>query len=129
MAGTEGDFDTAKEFLHLLQRELGIEAPSEDPIFPAGSPESQSAILSISHAHKPRAWIDVYYPVMNTPMGRAVQLLDDSGFAVWDADLEEHADDEDPDAGKYRDAVPTFHGLSKGGDVTGKVGIPKLNVF
>jgi N-acetylated-alpha-linked acidic dipeptidase len=27
----------------------------------------------------------------------------------------------DPEAAKYRDAVPTFHGLSRDGDVTGQL--------
>jgi N-acetylated-alpha-linked acidic dipeptidase len=121
MAGTEGDLETAKEFLHLYQRELGIKIPSADPIFAAGSRESQDAILTIAQSQKPRAWIDVYYPVMNTPLDRAVQIIGDDGTVVWDADLEEYSDEDDPDAAKYRNAIPAFHGLSKGGDVTGEV--------
>ncbi len=58
---------------------------------------------------------------MNTPLDRAVQALDDEGNVIWDADLTEHTDDTDPEAGKYYDFVPAFHGLSKGGDVAGKV--------
>jgi N-acetylated-alpha-linked acidic dipeptidase len=58
---------------------------------------------------------------MNTPLERNLQALDDEGNVVWEADLKEQADDTDPDAGKYSDDVPTFHGLSRGGDVTGKV--------
>ncbi|KAJ7579088.1 Zn-dependent exopeptidase [Mycena floridula] len=121
MAGSEGDLDTAKEFLALLQRELGIPAPQLPPIFPAGSPESQKATRSISKTRMPQAWIDVYYPVMNTPLDRALQAVDDEGKVVWEADLEEHADDLDPLAGKYSDAVPAYHGLSAAGDVTGKL--------
>ncbi|KAF5360315.1 hypothetical protein D9758_009125 [Tetrapyrgos nigripes] len=135
-AGSTGDLDTAKDFLAHLQRELGIEPPSEAPIFPAGSPESQDAIWSIvrppkwhphplHHGHgrqdKPRAWIDIYYPVMNTPLERNLQALDDDGNVLWEADLTEHADETDSDAGKHADAVPTFHGYSRGGDVSGKL--------
>ncbi|KAF8913769.1 hypothetical protein CPB84DRAFT_1720466 [Gymnopilus junonius] len=121
MAGTPGDLQTAKDFLALLQRELGIEPPSDDPIFPAGSPESQDAMRTISKAHKPRAWIDTYYPVMNTPLERKLQILDKNGSLIWEANLVEQADSTDPDAGKYFDDVPTWHGLSRGGDVTGKL--------
>lgn len=124
MAGTDGDFETAKVFLALLQRELGISPPSEMPIFPAGSSQSRHATLSIPRTHSPQAWIDIYYPMMNTPLERALQALDDDGEVVWEAALEEVADDTDPEAGKYFDAVPTFHGLSREGDVTGKVGSP-----
>jgi len=71
--------------------------------------------------HGPTAWIDVYYPVMNTPLDRSLEILGDDGEAVWTADLEEQADETDPEAGKYADAVPTFHGLSRGGEAKGKL--------
>ncbi|KAJ6628907.1 hypothetical protein B0H10DRAFT_1940270 [Mycena sp. CBHHK59/15] len=120
LAGSDGDLQTAKDFLALLQTEFGIPPPSSEPIFEAGSPESQDATLSISKARMPKAWIDVYYPVMNTPLDRSLQALDEDGKVIWEAALEEVADDTDPEAGKYFDAVPTFHGLSPSGDVQGK---------
>lgn len=121
MAGTPGDLTTAKDFLYLLQRELGVSPPSTEPIFSAGSPESQDAVLSIAKAHKPSAWIDTYYPVMNTPLERSLQVVDQNGTLIWEANLVELSDETDPEAGKYFDDVPTFHGLSRGGDVTGKL--------
>ncbi|KAK0495781.1 hypothetical protein EDD18DRAFT_1309958 [Armillaria luteobubalina] len=121
LAGSGIDLSTAKDFLYFLQTELGVKPPTDDPIYPAGSPESQSATLSIPKTHAAQAWIDVYYPVMNTPLDRVVQALDQDGNVIWDADLTEHTDDTDPEAGEYYDFVPTFHGLSKGGDVTGKL--------
>lgn len=122
MAGTEGDLQTAKDFLRVVQKEFGIPTTPEFlPVYQAGSPESRSATLSVSKTHIPYAWIDTYYPLMNTPLDRTLQALDDDGNIVWEADLEEHADDTDPEAGKYSNAVPTFHGLSAAGDVTGKV--------
>ena len=60
---------------------------------------------------------------MNTPLDRTLQALDDNGEVVWEADLDEHGEDGDPDAAKYSNAVPTFHGLSSAGDVKGQVGI------
>jgi N-acetylated-alpha-linked acidic dipeptidase len=65
--------------------------------------------------------VDVYYPVMNTPLDRSLQVLDEDGEVIWDAHLEEVADDTDPEAGKYFASVPTFHGLSPSGDVQGKL--------
>lgn len=124
MAGTPGDFDTAKDFLALLQRELGAVAPTgsdSQPIYSAGTIESRNATLSIPSLSAPTAWIDVYYPVMNTPLNHSVEILDQDGKVVWTAPLEEVADEKDPDAGKYFDAVPTFHGLSRSGDVKGKL--------
>jgi len=58
---------------------------------------------------------------MNTPLDRSLQVVDQNGTVIWEANLVEIADSTDPDAGKYFDDVPTFHGLSKGGDVVGKL--------
>ena len=104
-----------------METELGIKPPSTEPIFSAGSPESQHATRSISKTHQPRAWIDTYYPVMNTPLERTLQIICKNGTVIWQADLVEEADETDPEAGKYFDSVPIFHGLSRGGDVTGKL--------
>ncbi|KAE9399632.1 Zn-dependent exopeptidase [Gymnopus androsaceus JB14] len=120
-AGSEGDFSTATQFLTLVQTELGIKPPSELPIYPAGSVSSRHATTMIPKAPIPYAWIDTYYPVMNTPLDRNLQALDEDGNVMWEADLKEHADAADPEAHKYSDAVPTFHGLSKGADVSGKL--------
>ncbi|EKM53973.1 uncharacterized protein PHACADRAFT_257507 [Phanerochaete carnosa HHB-10118-sp] len=121
MAGTPGDFDTAKLWLGLLQAELGAVAPASEPIYSAGSDESRNATLSIPHLNAPTAWIDVYYPVMNTPINLSLSILGEDGLPVWTAPLEEVADETDPDAGKYAEAVPTFHGLSASGEVSGKL--------
>ena len=58
---------------------------------------------------------------MNTPLDRSLEILGDDGTPVWTANLEEIADETDPDAGEFSDAVPTWHGLSKGGEVKGKL--------
>ncbi|KAJ7180363.1 Zn-dependent exopeptidase, partial [Mycena crocata] len=120
LAGSEGDLQTAKDWLNVLQDAFGIESSAE-PIFEAGSSQSQDATNSIPKTRKPKAWIDVYYPVMNTPLDRSLQVLDADGKVVWEAELEEVADDTDPEAGEYYKAVPTFHGLSFAGDVQGKL--------
>ncbi|GJE84372.1 Zn-dependent exopeptidase [Phanerochaete sordida] len=123
MAGTPGDFDTAKLWLALLERELGAVAPAGDgePVYSAGSDASRNATLAGPRASGPTAWIDVYYPVMNTPVNHSVTILGEDGLPVWVAPLEEVADATDPEAGKYFDAVPAFHGLSASGEVEGKL--------
>ncbi|KAI0353001.1 Zn-dependent exopeptidase [Trametes cingulata] len=121
MAGTPGDFETAKDFLKLLQTELGVAAPASLPIYSAGTPESRNATLGITKLKAPTAWIDTYYPVMNTPLDHSLKILDEDGDAAWTAELEEVADDQDPEAGKYYDAVTTWHGLSRGGSAKGKL--------
>ncbi|KAJ3720546.1 hypothetical protein C8R42DRAFT_627782 [Lentinula raphanica] len=120
-AGSDRDLQTAKDFLTLLQSELGIKSPSETPIFSAGSIHSRHATLMVPKALVPYAWIDTYYPVMNTPLERNLQALDAEGKILWEADLEEHAEQEDPEAHKHSNTVPTFHGLSKGADVSGQL--------
>ncbi len=122
MAGTEGDLTTALDFLHLLQNELNISKPAQEPVFSAGSAESRDGTLSISSLTSPKAWIDVYYPVMNTPLDRSVEILSEDGEPVWKAHIEEVAEDVlDPEAGEYATAVPVFHGLSRGGEVQGRL--------
>jgi len=126
LAGSPGDLQTAKDFLTLLQSELGAvspapTSPSSEPIFSAGTPESRNATLGITKLNAPTAWIDVYYPVMNTPLDHSVEILDEDGSVGWKAALEEVAEVQDPDAHKYAEAVPTWHGLSRGGEVKGKL--------
>ncbi|KAI0796917.1 Zn-dependent exopeptidase [Abortiporus biennis] len=122
MAGTAGDFDTAKMFLKLLQNELGASVPSENPIYPAGSSKSRNATLSITDLKEPTAWIDVYYPIMTKPLDRRLEILDEiSGQIVWTANLEEIPGELDEDAVKYANAVPAFHGMSHAGEAKGKL--------
>jgi N-acetylated-alpha-linked acidic dipeptidase len=37
---------------------------------------------------------------MNTPVGQALQILDDDGLVAWEFDLKEHRDERDPDTAK-----------------------------
>jgi N-acetylated-alpha-linked acidic dipeptidase len=91
---------TARQFLELFQRELGIKPPKVEPIFDAGSRESQHAIRSLTakhhHQHTRSAWIDTYYPVLNTGVKQQLQILGKDGKPVWEANLEEIADMSDP---------------------------------
>ncbi|KIY49445.1 Zn-dependent exopeptidase, partial [Fistulina hepatica ATCC 64428] len=124
LAGSVEDFEDAKVILELFQTEFGIPPPKEVPVYPAGSPESQAATLSLTTRHGPRhptAWVDKYYPVMNTPLDRTLEILNGTDKAIWSADLVEDGDPLDPEAAKYRDAVPTFHGMSVGGQATGQL--------
>ncbi|KAG8697966.1 hypothetical protein FRC08_006210 [Ceratobasidium sp. 394] len=89
-------------------------------VFEAGSPESRRATLSIPNITAPTAWIDTYYPWLNTPGERKLEILDDDGSVLWSADLEEKFEEGDP-AGKWHDSVGAWHALSKGGEVRGKL--------
>ncbi|KAG8822839.1 hypothetical protein FRC19_005139 [Serendipita sp. 401] len=112
-------------FLDHFQSELGIAKPEDEPLFDAGSRQSQRAIRGTTtvprRISKPIAWIDTYYPVLNTGLERKVEILGDDGDVEWSADLEEDQDFADPDAAQYHDAIPAWHGLSKDGDVTGPI--------
>ncbi|KAG2156266.1 hypothetical protein DEU56DRAFT_766277 [Suillus clintonianus] len=122
MAGTAGDFDTAKYFLAHLQEELQIDGSSSDiPLYSAGSRESREATLTIPSLDEPKAWVDVYYPILNSPLNRSLEILGDDGNPVWSAELEEIADETDPYAFKSANAVPAWHGISKGGQAEGKL--------
>lgn len=54
---------------------------------------------------------------MNTPLGRALDIVDDDGVAVWKANTEEPAEEGDP-AGEHAHDIGAWHGLSAPGDVT-----------
>jgi N-acetylated-alpha-linked acidic dipeptidase len=121
LAGSEGDLRTAKDFLDLLKHEFSIPKGIKYPIFPAGSEASRNATLSITNLTQPTAWIDVYYPVLNTPLNRSLEILGDDGIAVWKADLEEAADELDSDAHEYAKSVGAWHGLSCDGEAEGRL--------
>lgn len=124
LAGSSEDELDAKTVLHFLQDELGIPRPPHFPIYKAGTDLSRNATLLLTTSDAPTgptAWIDTYYPVMNTGLDRALEILDDSGKVTWAAELEEDGDPRDEDAHKYRDAIPAWHGLSCDGDVTGQL--------
>ena len=79
-------------------------------------------LLTTSQApEQPNAWIDTYYPVLNTGVDQSLQILDSDGSPAWSADLIEDGDPRDEDAHKYRDTIPSWHGLSREGDVTGQL--------
>ena len=121
LAASKEDFEDAKVILKLFQDEFNISAPDDIPVFPAGTDASRNATLSINKLTSPSAWIDVYYPIMNTPLDRALQIINEDGKTIWNADLVEDGDPLDPEAAKYRDYIPTWHGLSRDGDVEGQL--------
>lgn len=125
LAGATEDFEDAKSILKLFQDELGIHAPHHhEPIFPAGSHQSRHSTLGLTspfRSRRPTAWIDTYYPVLNTPLNHTLQLLDKDRNVLLDANLEEDGDSLDPEAAKYKDAVPAWHGLSFDGEATGQL--------
>ncbi|KAG1884088.1 Zn-dependent exopeptidase [Suillus subluteus] len=124
LAGAVEDFQDAKEILALFQSEFGIPTPATEPSYPAGSPESREATLSTSSKlSKPAAWVDIYYPVMNTGNadGMVVELLGESDKPIWKADLLEDGDPRDETAAEYRNAVPPFHGFSAAGEGIGQL--------
>lgn len=121
LAGSKRDYDTAIGVLEATQTHLGITPLGQTPVYSAGTPESRNATLNIPFTENPFAWIDRYFPVLNTPLDRHLEILDGNGNVAWKANLEEVVDQTDEDAHKYFDAVPAWHGLSKDGDVTGQL--------
>ncbi|KAI9000835.1 Zn-dependent exopeptidase [Trametes punicea] len=122
VAGSTEDFNDAKVILKVFETHLGIVPPLDPPVFPAGSPESRAATLGVPKLRRPKAWIDIYYPVMNTPLDLSLSILSADGDEVeWEADLVEDGDPRDPEAAEYRNAVPTFHGFSADGVAEGQL--------
>ena len=124
LAGSQADFQDAKDVLSFFRNEFGISSSLVEPIFDAGSSESRHATLSTtSELKSPNAWIDVYYPVMNTGNadGISLQILAEDGQSIWTADLLEDGDPGDETAARYRDTVPPWHGLSAAGEAAGRL--------
>jgi N-acetylated-alpha-linked acidic dipeptidase len=122
LAGTAEDFMSAQVIYRLLQTHLKIQRLNHVPLFPAGSPASRNATLNLTSRNAiASAWIDVYYPVLNTPLDRRLEILGPDGKPIWSAELEEDGDPLDEEAAKYKHAVPAFHGLSSDGDVEGQL--------
>ena len=146
LAGTGEDLFSALTLKAEYEKFLGIpySAPY-DKIFPAGTPENQEAIRGLKDKDEPEVWIDTvspslyyqyltlahasmtcsiwqYYPLMNKPVSRSVDILlpGGNGAVEWSAKLREDLVEGDPDS-KFRDEVPTFHGLSVSGNVTGRI--------
>ncbi|KAF5340153.1 hypothetical protein D9758_016846 [Tetrapyrgos nigripes] len=132
VAGSDQDFENAKEILKLFQRELGASdppapphfPPEELPIYDAGTPRSRSATISLASRlgpRKPTAWIDVYHPYFDTPDDRSLDILNEEGVSEVSLDLVEDGDPLDEDAAEYRDSVPAWHGLSGHGEAEGEL--------
>lgn len=119
MAGTGDDLRTAKDLLALIQNELSIAvAATEEPIFDAGTEASQAATLGIANLTVPYAWIDTYYPLLNSPTGlSSLEILDADRHVIWSAQLAECVPEHgaSPAEYKYANAIPPFHGYSKNG--------------
>lgn len=124
LAGSQADLQDAKDVLSFFQNEFDISSSAVEPIFDAGSPESRQATLSTtSELKSPNAWIDVYYPVMNTGNadGISLEILGQDGESTWTADLLEDGDPADETAAKYKHAIPPWHGLSAAGVAAGPI--------
>ncbi|KAJ6515539.1 Zn-dependent exopeptidase [Mycena sanguinolenta] len=125
-AGSAHDNKDALRVLKFFQEEFQIPtSDGESAVFPAGSKESRWATLGLTSAllgpRGPTAWIDEYYPIMDTGREQRLEILDKDGNAVWRADLREDGDPLDLDAHKHRTSVPTWHGASADGDVQGQL--------
>lgn len=127
LAGSLEDYHDALNMLLFFQTELGITAPPpshEQPIYNAGTVKSRARTIALTSRLGPRnptAWVDVYYPNMDTPLDRSLDIVDNAGNSLWSADLREDGDEGDEDAVRYRDYVPAWHGMSGHGEGQGQV--------
>ncbi|CAE6386040.1 unnamed protein product [Rhizoctonia solani] len=121
LAGTENDYNSSVQQLEVFRKYFGIKSASKYlPVFDAGSKESRQAVLSIPNITEPTAWIDTYYPLLNFPDQRKLEILNKDGTPFWSANVEETPAEGDP-AGQWYNTIGAWHGLSKGGDVQGKL--------
>lgn len=123
MAGTGNGLLSALLLKSEYERFLGLPVSGPDErVYPAGSPENQAAVRSLVHDDlEPSVWVDTYYPIMNAPVSRSVEIInDDTGAVEWRAKLREDIVEGDPTS-IDRDEIPVFHGLSASGNVTGPI--------
>jgi len=82
-----------------------------------------STLSTTSTLEHPFAWVDVYYPVMNTGNadGISLSILGANDSPIWTADLLEDGDPLDNTAAKYKYSIPPWHGLSAAGQAVGQL--------
>ncbi|KAJ9124725.1 hypothetical protein QFC24_003093 [Naganishia onofrii] len=123
MAGTGNDHLSALSLKAEWEAHLGLpySAPFEN-VFDAGSVENQAAVRGLENATQSQVWVDTYYPIMNTPVSRSLDILlpEGNGLIEWSATLREEIVEGDPTS-VLRDEVAVFHGLSVSGDVTAPI--------
>lgn len=123
MAASKEDLKDAIQILSEFQGAFGIPQAQGDPlpIFEAGSALSRNATLNIvtRAAKEPTAWIDKYYPLMQTAIDHSLVIVDVDGKIAYNASLEEVAEEGDEEAHRYKDAVSAWHGYSGNGTASG----------
>lgn len=122
IAGSKEDYKDAVNILGAFQTFFGI-TPNADslPVYEAGSELSRNATLNTvtRNAKGPTAWIDKYYPLLQSAIDHSLTILDPDGKVVFNASLEEVAEEGDEEAHRYKDAVSAWHGFSGNGTVSG----------
>ncbi|GJJ12820.1 hypothetical protein Clacol_007065 [Clathrus columnatus] len=121
VAGSDQDLVTAKVVLESFYNSFGLSYSPEDLIYEAGSTQSQGAIYDFSSKDTPKAWIDTYYSLLDTPQEQGLQIVDETGNVIWTADLKEVCDPIDEDSYRICSVVHPYHGFSADGDVTGEL--------
>ncbi|KAJ9099261.1 hypothetical protein QFC21_004142 [Naganishia friedmannii] len=123
MAGTGNDHLSALNLKAEWEAYLGLpySAPYEN-VFEAGSAENQAAVRGLENATQSQVWVDTYYPIMNKPVSRSLDILlpEGNGLIEWSATLREDIVEGDPTS-VLRDEVAVFHGLSVSGNVTAPI--------
>lgn len=122
MAGSDQDLVTAQIVIERFREGFGLPPYSpESLIFEAGSAESQTSIYHITPKDSPRAWIDTYFPLLDTPHYQSLEIVDDDDNTVKTINLLEICDPRDEDAYHICDVVPPIHAYSADGNVTGEL--------
>ncbi|CAE6441435.1 unnamed protein product [Rhizoctonia solani] len=114
LAGSQNDYESALDLLRTFQHHLGARPVEPLPVYDAGSPDSRNSIFDIPKLEGPKAWIDTYYPLLETPGERRLELLDAEGTVSWSANFKEHPAEAD-------DTVGAWHAWSKPGEVKGRI--------
>lgn len=141
VAGTKGDLDTAVSVLEQWGGLLGAKVPenSSELVLDAGSAESIEFMTSTRESRageqhrrrrphsdalhplgEPTVWIDTYSVWLNYPVSSSLTLSmkNETSRPYFRAALKEDVLAKDPTSA---DGLPTFHGYSKSGKVSGKV--------
>lgn len=119
VAGTEGDLRSAKLAEQRWANLLGVHSHG---ILESGTHESQNAIRSIGHLHRPTVHVDTYHSLLNYPLGNSsLSMFDSQGKQVYRANLTEPPVKGDETSQHGMQDVPLFHGFSKAGSAKGQL--------
>ncbi|KAI8140676.1 hypothetical protein BJV82DRAFT_519611 [Fennellomyces sp. T-0311] len=106
--------DSIRDFFHYYASEPHLAGSHAD------KRQAEWTLSKFQEFGIPNATIETYYPWLNTPKTRRLAIVSGPEEFLYEAKLSEDVVPQDPSS-NHPNALPTFHGYSADGNVTGSV--------